>query len=242
MATAAQYSGDVLADTFQVNGTGTTVLDNVTIGGTATVAETLTVTGSATFSSTVALNGAVTLAAALTNSAVTTLTGNTLATEAGTGITAGTGTVYASAVLREGGIFTTRLLIDLTGLDSEATDGDIIGVDGTSNPCHFGRITAAECGTVLGGRMTCIETPAGGDPNLMLYSATEATGTESDAIAGLTETLLLDRAGDWAQNDVYGVATPPAANEYLYIVQGDATGTAATYTAGKFLIEFFGYT
>jgi hypothetical protein len=33
----------------------------------------------------------------------------------------------------------------------------------------------------------------------------------------------------------------PPANDYLYAVQGDATGTAATYTAGKFLITLYGY-
>lgn len=232
---------DIFGDTFQVNTTGTSIFDNVTIGGTATVGETLTVTGSATFNSTFALNGAVTVAAALTNSAVTTLTGNKLATEAGTGITGGTGTIYASSIIRQGGIFTTRILIDLTGLNSAATDGDIIGVDATANPCHFGRITAAECGTVLGGRMRCLEVPAGGDPNIALYSATESTGVEDGAIASLTETLLFDPNADWTIDMDRSLTAIPAANDYLYLVQGDATGTDATYTAGKFILELYGY-
>jgi hypothetical protein len=32
----------------------------------------------------------------------------------------------------------------------------------------------------------------------------------------------------------------PPANDYLYLT-GGAAGTAAAYTAGKFLLELFGY-
>ena len=63
---------------------------------------------------------------------ITSLDANKLSTEAGTGITGGTGTIYRSSVMRQGGIITTRILIDLTGLRSTAS-GDIIGVNGTSN-------------------------------------------------------------------------------------------------------------
>jgi len=35
------------------------------------------------------------------------------------------------------------------------------------------------------------------------------------------------------------IPTPPAANKYLYMATGAATD--ANYTAGKILIEFFGY-
>lgn len=165
---------------------------------------------------------------------------NSLATGAGTGITAGTGTVYASSRTKTGGIYETTILIDLTGLNSKNTDGDIIGVDGTANPCHIGRITAADSGTILSGTMECLETPAGGDPNINLYSATEGTGVEDGLITDLTETLLYDRAGDWAAGDKQILTALPAANEYLYLTQGDATGTDATYTAGIFRITLLG--
>lgn len=164
-----------------------------------------------------------------------------LATTAGTGITAGTGTVYKNSVIKVGGIITTRILIDLTGLNSKNTDGDIIGVDGTTNPCHLGQITAARNGTIFGGIMRCLEVPAGGDPNIALYSATEATGVEDGAISSLTETVIFDPNADWTVDMSRTIASMPAADEYLYLVQGDATGTDATYTAGKFLIELYGY-
>lgn len=167
--------------------------------------------------------------------------GDPLGGGAGTGITTGTGTVYKSRCTREGDLLKTEIFIDITGLRSEATDLDIIGVDGGTANCHLGQITAAQCGTVVYGSMLCMETPATGDPNIMLYSATEGTGAENAAIGGLTETLLYDRAGDWAANDLNYLSAFPAAEEYLYLVQGDVAGTDATYTAGRFLITLWGY-
>lgn len=135
----------------------------------------------------------------------------------------------------------TEILIDLTGLNSKNTDLDIIGVDGTSNPCHIGQITAAQNGAIFGGTMRCLEVPAGGDPNIALYSATEGTGVEDALVSSLTETLLFDPNADWTIDMNRSLTGVPAADEYLYLAQGDATGTDATYTAGKFLITLYGY-
>lgn len=169
------------------------------------------------------------------------LEGETLDMVAGTGITAGTGTVCVAKVDRSGDLIVTEIFIDLTGLNSKNTDGDIIGVNGTTNPCYIGQVTAALNGTIVGAKIECLETPAGGDPNINLYSATEATGVEDGAIGDLTETLLYDRSGDWAVDDTKaGFAALPAADQYLYLTQGDATGTDATYTAGKLLITLYG--
>ena len=56
---------------------------------------------------------------------------SSLSTTAGTGITTGTGTIYANSAVKTGGIYKTEILIDLTGLRSTGA-GDIIGVNGTS--------------------------------------------------------------------------------------------------------------
>jgi len=158
----------------------------------------------------------------------------------GTGISSATGEICEHRVTKIAGIYKTEILIDLTTLHSMNTDGDIIGKDGGTANSHIGQITAAVNGTIVAGRITCFELPAGGDPNIMLYSATEGTGAEDAAISGLTETLLYDRAADWAAGDIKVLASLPAANEYLYLVQGDATGTDADYTAGILLIELWG--
>jgi hypothetical protein len=161
-----------------------------------------------------------------------------LATGAGAGITGGTGTVYKSSVRLVGGIYHTTILIDLTGLASSTTDLDIIG-QGVS-AAHIGQITAAQNGTILAIRMTCLELPAGGADDIDLYAATEGTGVFDGGIAALTETALITAGGAWANGTVKGSVDVPAADQYLYLTGGEA-GTAATYTAGKFVIELFGY-
>ena len=89
--------------------------------------------------------------------------------------------------------------------------------------------------------MQCVETPAGGEPDIDLFSAEEATGTEEALVTGLTETALLATAVDWTNILApKGLTAVPAANEYLYLAaSGGATN--ATYTAGKFIIKLFGY-
>ena len=184
-----------------------------------------------------ATTGAITDNYVVDSNGRSTLTGNTIATTAGTGITTGTGTVYAASVIKTGGIFHTSILIDLTGLASSGS-GDIIGKAGTANS-HIGQITATINGTVLGGKLTCLEAPAGGDPDINLWYADEATGAEDAAITSISNQVQMCDSGDLALNSVISIPTPPAADKYIYMVTGAATN--ADYTAGKLLIEFFGY-
>lgn len=167
------------------------------------------------------------------------LDGNILADMTpGTGISTGTGTICEHSVQKIGGIYKTTILLDLTGLNSGDTDGDIIGKAGTANS-HIGQILAAVNGTIFAGRMYCIETPAGGEPDIDLYAATEATGAEESAIGDLAESALLTAAADWAAGDTKILTAFPAANKYLYLVASGGV-TNDTYTAGIFLIELWG--
>ena len=181
--------------------------------------------------------GAETTQMSISTAGFASLDANTMATEAGTGITTGSGTIYRSSVQRSGGIITTRILVDLTGLRSTGS-GDIIGVNGTALVCHIGQITAARNGTILTGSMECFEAPAGGDPDINIHSATEGTGVEDGAISSLTETLLVNAADATLGSKVFFSAVP-AADEFLYLTTGAATD--ADYTAGKLLIELMGY-
>jgi hypothetical protein len=158
----------------------------------------------------------------------------TPALNVGTGITTGTGTICKANGGLSGGIYKVTIVIDLTGLNSGGTAGDIIGVNGTALPCYIAQLPAM---TVLGGRMTCLETPAGGDTDIDLYSATEGTGVEDSAITALTETEIIN-AGAQTRGTLTYFSADPTLNQYLYLVgQGTAN---ATYTAGRFLIEIFG--
>lgn len=201
-----------VGDTGILNSTGSTGTGSVVLGTSPTIA-TPTITGQfAGFS------------------------GNALS--AGAGFTSGTGTLHKSSVSKDGTIFVTRIFVDLTGANCGGTAGDIIGDDGTSDPCHIGQITSSLNGSIFFGQMRCIETPAGGDTDIDLYVADEGTGVEDGAISSLTETQIIN-GGTQSAGDVDLFSANPSANQYLYLVgQG---GGDATYTAGQFLIELYGY-
>lgn len=155
---------------------------------------------------------------------------------AGAGISAAE--TYSSGVFQNGTIKRTQIVVDLTGLVGSATDLDIIGNTGGAASANFGQITAALNGTITGGRVTCLEVPAGGSTDIDFYSATVGTGAQDVDVTTLTETVLVTSGGAWTSGASKGMTGLPAANSYLYVVNGAASG--GTFTAGKFLIEFFG--
>jgi len=131
----------------------------------------------------------------------------------GTGISTASGGVYKGNVTVAGDIVKTEILIDLTGLTSAAA-ADIIGVNDAAN-CHIGQITAALNGTIVAGHIECFETPTTGEPDIDVYSATEATGTENAAIGDLTETALLNTGADWTlTKQKMALTALPAADSY----------------------------
>lgn len=157
---------------------------------------------------------------------------------AGAGITSGVGSAYRSTVTKQDGIIKTQIYVDLTGLASSTTDLDIIGVG--ASVAYIGQHTVAKNGILYAGRMICLELPAGGADDIDLYAATEGTGVFDAGIGTLAETALLTKGGAWAARTSSALTALPAADQYLYLTGGEA-GTAATYTAGQFLIEFEGY-
>lgn len=162
-----------------------------------------------------------------------------MTTGPGAGITGGTGTICVSNIERLGNIVKTRIMLDLTGLTSVATDGDIIGL-AEGGAAYIGSLLATESGVIWHAKMTCLEVPAGGDDDVYLYEATEATGEYDGAISSLAETLLFDGTGAWTLGEEIVMTAVPTAGKYLYLAAGGGD-TAAIYTAGRFLIEFTGY-
>lgn len=150
----------------------------------------------------------------------------------------GTGTIYKAGATKVGDVFKTNIIIDLTGAQSAATDLDIIGNAAAS---HIGQLTAALNGTtVLMGIMTCLEVPIGGAIDIDLYKATVGTGAYDAAVTGLAgQGVLITSGGNWTLGLVKSMTGTPAANDYMYLTSGAATG--GVYTAGKFLIEIWGY-
>jgi hypothetical protein len=146
---------------------------------------------------------------------------------------------YACGAFRNGTLVTTRIVVDLTGLVGSASDTDIIGNTGGAASAHWGRVTTALNGAIIGGVVTCLEVPAGGTADINFYSANESTGAQDALATSLTETVLVDNGGAWTTGVSKGMTAVPPANDYLYIANGAASG--GTFTAGKFLIELFGY-
>uniref|UniRef100_A0A6M3IJS1 Putative structural protein n=1 Tax=viral metagenome TaxID=1070528 RepID=A0A6M3IJS1_9ZZZZ len=160
-----------------------------------------------------------------------------LAVTAGAGITAAADNI-ASSVTKIGSLYKTTIVIDIDGLHSSTTLGDIIGGTGLAS-CHIGQITAASCGTIFAGQVECIEAPVGGDADIDLYCATLGTGTEDTAIGDLEEDALLAAASTWTAGAVHPLTAYPPTTEFLYLTVG-AGGTAASYTAGILKIELWG--
>jgi len=184
-------------------------------------------------------SGPVTSTAGFVGTVTGQVVGAALTTGAGTGITTGTGTVTSTKVTKVGNIITTQIYIDLTGLASGGADLDIIGAPGGTANCSLGQITLAESGAIFAGQMTCGEVPLTGADDIDLYSATVATGAEDTLITDLTETALLTSGGAWALGVTKVFTLMPPADDYIYIVSGEIGD--ATYTAGIFMIELFGY-
>ena len=189
------------------------------------------------------INGFEQISKNATTGAITIISGSKMATEAlGSAGIEGTAETYITQVERfksdtttNVNLVKTTLMIDLTGLASSGAD-DIIGKAGTG-VAYIGRVTTANTGVVFGVTMECFETPAGGDPDIDLYSATEATGVEDSAIGDLTETQIIN-SGDLAVGSrVAGGGI--VADQYLYLVAGSATNN--TYTAGRIVITIHGY-
>lgn len=144
---------------------------------------------------------------------------------------------YASGITRSGSLIITRIVFDMSTLIGSATDLDIIGESGAAS-CHWGQITAAKSGTIIGGQVTCLEVPAGGTADIDFYSAAESTGTQDALVTSLDEVALVTSGGAWTSGATKGMALLPRANDYIYVTNGAAAG--GTFSAGKFIIELYG--
>lgn len=143
----------------------------------------------------------------------------------------------------------TMIDIDLTGLNSGGTDGDIIGKAATAN-CQLLTFDDDVHGQPYKLEMYCLETPAGGDADIDVQFGDAGTNTEDAAPANAV--ALLTAAANWAAPTAGAVGStavtggfastfvPPASDaggKELFLTS-DATD--ATYTAGKYLIKIYG--
>jgi len=135
------------------------------------------------------------------------------------------------------GLTVTEFYIDLAGLSSVATDGDVIGDTGQTTSATLGQYTVAIQGaTIVAIEMVCLEAPTAGDADIDLYSNASGTLSIDDAAGGGTQ--LIAAGESWTNGMVKGATDVPTATHYFYLTSG--AGAAGDYSQGKFLIRFYG--
>jgi len=159
----------------------------------------------------------------------------------GSGILSSATTIIKYGIINAGGIVTTQIMIDLTGLNGGGTADDIIGDDGIAVAnCHIGQITTAINGVIWGGEIRCLETPAGGNVDINLSNASIGTGVQDADVKALTNYAELIDCGNHTAGDApIELTALPTANYYLYLSAG--TSTDADFSAGRLLITLWGY-
>lgn len=204
---------------------------------------TLNVQGAVTFQSTLATTGAITASGGVTGAVTGNITGNltgdlTPATEAAEHGAGAIGTAAVPTTTRwiESGVIITQIKVDLTGLASVATANDVIGLAAGGN-AYIGRNVVATNGIIFKAEFACIETPAGGDNDV--NAVWNSSGTL--AYDGAGGTTYLSNSGDLlAGQTVENLVPAVTANDYLYLTAGTGD-TAATYTAGMYIITLYGH-
>lgn len=150
------------------------------------------------------------------------------------------GTAFAPRTYRynlPNGDICTEIQIDLTGLDSSGTANDVIGLS-TGGAAYIGRYVAATYGVVYRVEMICLEVPTAGDADIILVQGSAADEAFDDTVANTA--AICDGTGDWVLGEtIVNNAAALTANYYLYLTQGASDD--ATYTAGQFLIRFYGH-
>ena len=156
----------------------------------------------------------------------------------GTGWSSGGTAFVKESIVRNGDVITTKLIVDIIGLDSDAGVNDIIGEAAAAN-AWFYQVTTAKNGVIQQGTLECLVTPATGDADIDLYSAADSTGVTDEAVTALTDDVLLVNGASMVRTDgADEFALVPPANDYLYLA--GAGTTVGTYTAGRFLITMVG--
>ncbi len=156
----------------------------------------------------------------------------------GTGISAVTNAICVSGVSEIGGLTRTEILVDLTDLVCPDTIDDIIGGTGGAANSHIGQITTALNGVVHAATLYGHELPAGGDPDIEIWTAGDGTLAQGVLITDESDEVQLVVPGDMSATSVDNFSAWPAADQYLYMVAG--TVTAAAYTAGRFVLVLWG--
>jgi len=214
---------------------GTKLLKVDASNGALSTTGTLAVTGATTLTG--GVSGDLSVTGALTSMGAVT-TDVLQSAEHGAGAI---GTAFAPRTYRrtENGVIITTIKIDLTGLKVKGDAAkDAIGL-GAGGAAYIGRYVVATYGVVFKIEIACIELPAGTNTTTDIdLGAEDAANTAYD---GAVDDVVIDTgalvAGETAITNVPALT----ANDYIYLIEGDTTAAEGTYTAGQYIITFYGH-
>lgn len=147
-----------------------------------------------------------------------------------------TAALYEVDRYQKGDNIYTEILIDITGLTSSTDANDVIGKNAATTSAAIFQFDADVCGTLKGGFLEVLETPATGDTDIdLVISATGTTAEDNNVTTGTT----LVNSGGLAAGDVYWFDTSGvAAKPYFYLTGVGVTG--AVYTTGVIRVTLIG--
>ena len=178
---------------------------------------------------------------------------NKIIIESATGTAAGSGVGDADTapeihVAEINGVIETLIYFDVDGLKSGDTQHDVIGDNGETG-CYLTRLTNAINGHVVRAQLHGIEqteNPTGSNPREIDVWAHARSDLEQDTTANQSGSGLhiINTAADISAYGYKGNTLNPIGdlnNAYIYISVGHSSpGTAAVYTAGKYMLKFTG--
>ena len=144
---------------------------------------------------------------------------------------------------REGNIIKTTIVYDLTGKQQKGDAvGDVIGVSGEGDAFIYKNVVA-ENGVIYKIEHACLEAPTVGSGTSdldfdLVWAGSGALAFDSAAGAG----SILAANEEMVAGKVYTLNDPRlAADTYLYVTEGDASGSAnAVFNGGQFMVTLYG--
>jgi hypothetical protein len=169
---------------------------------------------------------------------------------AGAGVSSAVG--VTTTISKVNGIIETVILVDFSGLTTQATNLRIIG-DG-SGTAELTKITHEKNGYIYRAEVGCIETPTGGGSTVCtdidLVADTTARAGGYDLGGASSDLIVVNAGGSWAIGKWEPSNVAPAGGAsltdglddyFLMLASGaDTGGASGTYNAGKFVIKLYG--
>ena len=166
----------------------------------------------------------------------------------GTGAVSGTVTAPTTKITDFNGEFITTLTMDLTNLSSSGANGKIVGneeaaEDGTA-PAYLLKWNEDTMGVAYKVELSCIELPAGNGTFLDFNLETDDAELEQGGDPSTSNAVVLEMNGNIALNKtVQALSCSIGDDQFLYLTNGAAPGATGEdqYTAGQFVIKFYGH-